>query len=101
MLSIFSCAFGPSVCLLWRNICLDLLPILLIGLFGPTQLIKGQVLQRNERGKQDGAARMRVQLESSLSLVHGELWSGNCTPERDPQPLQSMGQDSVPLSLLV
>ena len=25
-LSIFSCASWPSVCLLWRNVCLDLLP---------------------------------------------------------------------------
>ena len=25
MLSIFSCAFWPSVCLLWRNVCLGLL----------------------------------------------------------------------------
>ena len=27
MLSIFSCAYRPSVCLLWRNAYLDLLPI--------------------------------------------------------------------------
>ena len=27
MLSIFSCAFWPSVCLLWRNVYLDLLPV--------------------------------------------------------------------------
>uniref|UniRef100_A0A8D0XEC6 Uncharacterized protein n=1 Tax=Sus scrofa TaxID=9823 RepID=A0A8D0XEC6_PIG len=27
MLNIFSCAFWPSVCLLWRIVCLDLLPI--------------------------------------------------------------------------
>ena len=27
MLSIFSCACWPSVCLLWRNVCLGLLPI--------------------------------------------------------------------------
>ena len=27
MLSIFSCAFWPFVCLLWRNVCVDLLPI--------------------------------------------------------------------------
>ena len=27
ILSSFSCASWPSVCLLWRNICLDLLPI--------------------------------------------------------------------------
>ena len=27
MLSIFSCAFWLSVCLLWRNVCLDLLPV--------------------------------------------------------------------------
>ena len=27
MLSIFSCASWPSVCLLWINVCLDLLPI--------------------------------------------------------------------------
>ena len=27
MLSIFSCAFWPSVCLLWRNVYLHLLPI--------------------------------------------------------------------------
>ena len=33
MLSIFSCAFWPSVFLLWRNVCLDLLPFL-IGLLG-------------------------------------------------------------------
>ena len=30
MLSIFSCALWPSVCLLWRNVYLDLLPILKI-----------------------------------------------------------------------
>ena len=29
MLSIFSCALWPSVCLLWRNVYLDLLPIFL------------------------------------------------------------------------
>ena len=34
MLSIFSCASWPSVCLLWRNVYLGLLPIFLIGLFG-------------------------------------------------------------------
>ena len=27
MLSVFSCASWPSVCLLWRNVCLGLLPI--------------------------------------------------------------------------
>ena len=32
-MSIFSCAFWPSVCLLWRNVYLNLLPVLLIGLF--------------------------------------------------------------------
>ena len=31
MLSIFSCASWPSVCLLWRNICLGLPPIFLLG----------------------------------------------------------------------
>ena len=31
MLSIFSCAFWPSVCHLWRKVYLDLLPIFLIG----------------------------------------------------------------------
>ena len=38
MLSIFSCVFCPSVCLLWGNVCLDLLPILKVfaldGKFG-------------------------------------------------------------------
>ena len=33
MLSIFSCACWPSVCLLWRNVYLGLLPIFLIALF--------------------------------------------------------------------
>ena len=33
MLSIFSCASWPSVCLLWRNVYLDLLPIFLNFLF--------------------------------------------------------------------
>ena len=33
MLSIFSCGFWPSVSILWRIVCLDLLPIFLIGLF--------------------------------------------------------------------
>ena len=33
MLSIFSCACLPYVCLLWRNVCLDLWPIFLIGSF--------------------------------------------------------------------
>ena len=28
MLSIFSCVCKPSVCLLWRNVCLDLWPII-------------------------------------------------------------------------
>ena len=32
-LSIFPCAYWPSVCLLWRNVYLSLLPIFLIGLF--------------------------------------------------------------------
>ena len=31
MLSIFSCVFWPSVCPLWRNVCLDLLPIFWLG----------------------------------------------------------------------
>ena len=30
---IFSCAYWPSICLLWRNVYLSLLPIFLIGLF--------------------------------------------------------------------
>ena len=33
MVSIFSCVCWPSVCLLWRNVCLSLPPIFLIGLF--------------------------------------------------------------------
>ena len=33
MLSIFSCVFWPSVCLLWRNVCLGLFAHFLIGLF--------------------------------------------------------------------
>ena len=33
VLSIFSCACQPSVCLLWWNVCLGLFPIFLIGLF--------------------------------------------------------------------
>ena len=33
MLSIFSCALWPSVCLLWRRVYLDLLPNFLFGLF--------------------------------------------------------------------
>ena len=32
MLSIFSCAFGPSVCLPWRNVYLDIPPFF-VGLF--------------------------------------------------------------------
>ena len=31
ILSIFSCAFCPSICLIWRNVYLDLLLIFLIG----------------------------------------------------------------------
>ena len=31
MLSIFSCVCWPSVCLLWRNVCLGLLPKFLMG----------------------------------------------------------------------
>ena len=31
MLSIFSCVFWPSVCLHWRNVYLDLLPIFWLG----------------------------------------------------------------------
>ena len=31
MLSIFSCASWPCVCLLWRNVCLGLLPIFWLG----------------------------------------------------------------------
>ena len=31
MLWIFPCAFWPSVCLLWRNVYLDLLPFLWLG----------------------------------------------------------------------
>ena len=33
VLSIFSCASWPSVCLLWRNVCLGLYPFFFIGLF--------------------------------------------------------------------
>ena len=38
MLSIFSCAFGPSVYLLWRNVYLELLPIFLLGCFFDIEL---------------------------------------------------------------
>ena len=31
MLSILSCVYQPSVCLLWRNVCLGLLPIFWLG----------------------------------------------------------------------
>jgi len=31
MLNVFSCVFWPSVCLLWRIVCLDFLPIFLWG----------------------------------------------------------------------
>ena len=31
MLGIFSCAYWPSICILWRNVYLDLLPIFLLG----------------------------------------------------------------------
>ena len=31
MLSIISCAFRPSACLLWRSVCLGLLPIFWLG----------------------------------------------------------------------
>ena len=34
MLSSFSCASWPSVCLLWRNVSLDFLPILRLGCLG-------------------------------------------------------------------
>ena len=34
MLSIFSCAHWPSVCLLWRNVYLGLLPIFWLGCLG-------------------------------------------------------------------
>ena len=34
MLSIFSCAYWPCICFLWRNVCLGLWPIFSIGLFG-------------------------------------------------------------------
>ena len=33
MLSIFSCVCSPSVCLLWRSVCIDFFPHFLIGLF--------------------------------------------------------------------
>ena len=33
MLSILSCVCRPSVCLLWRNVCLVLLPIFRLGCF--------------------------------------------------------------------
>ena len=33
MLSIFSCGCWLAICLLWRNVCLGLLPVFLIGLF--------------------------------------------------------------------
>ena len=33
VLSIFSCACWPSVCLLWRNVCLGLLSILWLGCY--------------------------------------------------------------------
>ena len=37
MLSIFSCVYWAHVCLLWRNICLGLLPIFWLGCFGKNQ----------------------------------------------------------------
>ena len=33
MLSIFSCAYWPSVCVLWRNVYLGLVPIFWLGFF--------------------------------------------------------------------
>ena len=33
-LYIFSCAYWPSVCLLWRNVCLELLSIFWLGCLG-------------------------------------------------------------------
>ena len=33
MMSIFSCAYWPSVCLFWRNVYLGLLPIFQLGCF--------------------------------------------------------------------
>lgn len=46
-----------------------------------TQLTRGRVPGRSEGGKWDGTAREWAQLESGLSLVHGELWAGRCTSE--------------------
>ena len=40
MLSIFSCACWPSVCLLWRNVYLCLLPIFWLGFFFLSELHK-------------------------------------------------------------
>ena len=41
MLSIFSCVCQPSVCLLWRSVCLVLWPIFLIGSFVFLELASG------------------------------------------------------------
>lgn len=38
VLSICSCTCCPSVCLLWKNVCSDLLPIFLTGLFFAIEL---------------------------------------------------------------
>ena len=41
MLSIFSCASWPSVCLLWRNIYLDFMHIFQLGLFFCCWILQG------------------------------------------------------------
>ena len=38
MLSIFSCTYWPSVCLLWRNVYLGILPIFLLDFFVVVEL---------------------------------------------------------------
>ena len=50
MLSIFSCVCWPSVSLLWRNVCLGLWPIFLIGLlvFFDIKLYELFVYSRNK-----------------------------------------------------
>ena len=43
MRSIFSCVYWPPICLLWRNVHIDLLPIFLIGLVFDIELYESFV----------------------------------------------------------
>ena len=96
MLSTFSCAFWPSVCLLWRNVCLDLQPFFRLGHYffdiELHELFVGPILLSRKlrfRGGEDFPRATQqerwVQAQDSSSLTQSYLLSAS--PGRVTQSL--------------